>query len=253
MFEELSGKNYIVTGASSGIGRAVCVELSKLKANAVLVARNEERLQETLAKMEPANHTSFIYDLTDIDGIAGLVEQIYEANISIDGIIYCAGYSTKSPLSKAKYDVLHKDMLISYYAFVEVVRCVIKHKPKQHSMRIVGMSSVASVLSPAYYLPYSAAKAALEAAVRVMSTELISKATTINAIRPAYVDTEMIHTLGFHDFYGDFNKHIMSVSKFQPLGLIEASDVAKMAVYLVGDAAKSITGMTFTINGGARV
>jgi len=246
---ELEGKNYIVTGASSGIGRAVCVELSKQKSNVILVARNEERLQETLEKMIPANHRAISFDLTNIEDINKIVADIYEKCNTIDGIIYCAGYGTATTLRKTTYEVLHRDMLINYYAFVELVRCVVKDKPKKHPMRIVSISSIASILNTINYTAYSASKAALDAAVRVLSTELIKKNTTINTIRPAYVDTEALTFT--NDLFEDFTEHIKKTG-FQPLGLIDPYDVAKMTVYLMSDAAKSITGMNIPINGGAR-
>ena len=249
MVMEFENKNYIVTGASSGIGRAVCIELSKQKANVMLVARNEERLNETLEKMDSANHSQASFDLTNIDGIDSLVASIYEKYDTIDGVIYCAGYGSGTTLRKITYQMLHGDMLINYYAFVELVRCAVKYKPKKHPMRIVSISSIASILNTASYTSYSASKAALDAAVRVLSNELVKKNTTINTIRPAYVDTEMMTFM--NDLFEDFNEHIKNTG-FQPLGLIEPYDVARMAIYLMGDAAKSITGMHIPINGGAR-
>ena len=246
---ELKGKNYIVTGASSGIGRATCIELSRSGANVLLVARNQDRLQDTLKLVEPTNHAVINFDLSNIDGIQGIISGAYEKFTVIDGLIYCAGIGWGATLQKTTYELMHSIMLVNCYAFVEFVRCLTKVKPKAHIMRIVGISSVGSLTNNKHDTAYSASKAAMEAAIRVMSTELIKKNTTINSIRPAYVDTEMLSSM--QDVFGDFNEHIKSTG-FQPLGMIDPVDVAKLAVYLLSDAAKSITGMCVPINGGAR-
>lgn len=248
MTELFEGKTYIVTGASSGIGRAVCIELSRQRANVVLVGRNEERLNDTLSKMEAGSHQLMSFDLSDIQKINGISEEAYKKYEAIDGIVYCAGFTGHTTLKGSTYEALHPYMLIHYYAFVELIRCVVNSKKKKHPMRIVGMSSVGSILVIDNLTAYSAAKAAMDAAVRVLAVELIKKNVTINSIRPANVDTEMLNDL--HDIYGDFGEQIKKT--VQPLGLIDPVDVAKMALYLLSDAAKSITGMAVPINGGVR-
>lgn len=246
---ELMGKNYIITGASSGIGRAACIELSKQKANVILVARNEERLQETLDQMEQGNHTLISCDLTSLDEISGVVTDIYEKYNVIDGIIYSAGITKTPKLSKATYEEMNPTMLINYYAFIELLRHAVDKK-KKHPMSVVAISSMSVLTCNAGSIAYSASKAALEAAVRVFSKELFKKNVRINAIRPAEVDTEMT-TYGWGMIYDDYGKHLKETG-FQPYGLIDPADVANMAIYLTKDAAKAITGMMIPINGGAR-
>ena len=246
MIESFEGKTYIVTGASSGIGRAVCIELSRQKANVVLVARSEERLNDTLAKMEAGNHQLISFNLSYIEKINEMVADVYEKYEKIDGIIYCAGFISHSTLKKTTYESLHSMMLINYYAFVELIRCVMNKKPKNHPFRIVGLSSAASVAATENFVGYSAAKAAMESSSRVLAVELRKKNTTINTIRLAYVDTEMLEI--YNDFFEDFDAQLRRT--VQPLGLIDSCDVAKMTLYLLSDSAKSITGMNIPINGG---
>jgi NAD(P)-dependent dehydrogenase (short-subunit alcohol dehydrogenase family) len=244
---EFEGKNYIVTGASSGIGREVCIELSRRKAAVVLIARNEERTNETLSMMDPANHSAIIHDLADISGINGIAENIRSQYGKVDGIVYSAGVAPVSPLHKTTCELLHSVMLVNFYAFMELVRCVIRHNPGKHPMRVVAMSAATCRDMASHLSAYAASKAAVEAAVRCLSVELHKKNITINTVCPAHVRTPMQQSA----VYDDMDEQIKKSGK-QPLGLIDPADVAKMAVYLMSDAAKYITGMSIPINGGMR-
>jgi NAD(P)-dependent dehydrogenase (short-subunit alcohol dehydrogenase family) len=249
MNSEYKNKTYLVTGASSGIGRSVCLELSSLGANVVLLARNETGLAETQRLMtQEGRHTIRPFDVSAIADIAEIVNSIFEHYERIDGLVYSAGRGGQSRLRDTVYDLIHSLMLVNFYAFIEFVRCLMKKKPKSQVMRIVGISSLASVSHEKYFTAYAASKAALEASVRTMATEIIPRNATINVIRPAFVNTAMI--AGMNEILGDFEAHIKSTG-YQPQGLIAPEDVAKLAVYLLGDAAKSITGAVVPINAGA--
>jgi NAD(P)-dependent dehydrogenase (short-subunit alcohol dehydrogenase family) len=249
MNEDFSGKNYLVTGASSGIGRAVCTELSKRGANIALLARDRDRLSETLSRMTDGKHFSAVCDLADISAIERTVQELWRNCGRMDGFVHCAGISANLPLRKTNFDVLHGVMRVNFYAFVELVRCFVTQKAKSEAMRIVGISSIGSVTHTKYHTAYSASKAALEAAVRDLAEELIPRNVRINAVRPAYVDTPMLAAM--NDIMDDFNEYVKT-SGFQPLGLIDPVHVANMVLYLLGDAADFITGMVMPINGGAR-
>lgn len=245
--QENAKKTYMVTGASSGIGQSICIELSK-KNNVILLARNPERLQETLALMSEGNHTIIQGDVSKIEDIAGYVKQAYEKYTVLDGFAHCAGIGGIFRLSQSSYELIHSIMLVNYYAFMEFVRCLMKNKKKIHPFHIIAMSSQGAISNQKYYPIYAASKAALEASIRPLGTELIAKNTTINAIRPAFVDTAMI--AGNDDYLENFEQIIIK-NGFQPMGLIPPEYVAKIAVHLLSDDSKYTTGMVIPINGGA--
>jgi len=240
-------KTYMVTGASSGIGQSICIELSK-KNNVILLARNPERLQETLALMSAGNHMIIQGDVSKIENIIDYVKQAYAKYTVLDGFAHCAGIGGIFRLSQSNYELIHSIMLVNYYAFMEFVRCLMKSKKKIHPFHIIAMSSQGAISHQKYYPIYAASKAALEASIRPLGTELIAKNTTINAIRPAFVDTVMI--AGNDDYLGNFEQEIIK-NGFQPMGLIPPKYVAKLAVHLLSDDAKYTTGMVIPINGGA--
>ncbi|MDR1276782.1 MAG: SDR family oxidoreductase [Candidatus Accumulibacter sp.] len=245
---EYSGKNYLVVGASSGIGRSVCLELGAQGANVILVARHKQALEETLQLMPRGKHTILPFDIADISDIEMVVTTMQTEYNHIDGLIFSAGKMGKIRLRDNTYATTHEFMQINFYPFIEFIRCLVRKKTKAQSMRVVCISSLASVTHEKYLTAYAASKAAMEAAVRCLGTELAAKNMTINAVRPAFVKTEMLAEID--EITGDFNEHIKSTG-YQPLGLIDPNDVAKLAIYLLSNAAKSITGATLSINAGA--
>ena len=90
----LQDKTILVTGASSGIGRVIAIECSKMGANLVITGRNESRLQETLTLLHNQGHVSIISDLSDKEGLDDLIEQLP----LLDGVVHCAAILKKLPL-----------------------------------------------------------------------------------------------------------------------------------------------------------
>ena len=249
MFDRMDfqNKHYLVTGASSGIGRAVSVELSKRGAHVALLSRDARRLEETLASLAPGEHSVLRHDLVNTEEIKDVLAPLLSADARISGFVHCAGISPVIPLRRLTFARLNKMMLINFYSFVEITRCLCMAKKEDHPMRIVGLSSIASVSNSYLQTAYAASKAAMDAAVRWLSVELAEKRVNINTICPAYVDTEMLEDIttlvdGFIENLG--------ARGGQSLGLIDPRDVAQMVLYLLSDFAKSITGMQIPINAG---
>lgn len=240
-------KTYLVTGASSGIGRSLCVELSK-DSNVILLARNAERLQETLSMMTEGDHMVIQGDISKIEDITAYIDQAFAKYNVLDGFAHCAGIGGIFRLSQSNYEQVHSLMLVNYYAFMECVRCLMKPKKKAHPFHIVAISSQSAVSNRKYFPIYAASKAALEASIRALGTELIIKNTNINAIRPGYVDTPMI--ADGNDYLENFELEMIK-NGFQPMGYIPPEYVAKLARYLLSDDARYTTGMVIPINGGS--
>ena len=99
------GKKILVTGASSGIGREISIQLAKLGAKVVLLGRNEEKLKKSLSMLEGIGHKYFVYDLKQIEGIKDIVESFIEYdNIKLDGFIHSAGVPSVYPLKIITHD-----------------------------------------------------------------------------------------------------------------------------------------------------
>lgn len=245
---EHEGKRYLVIGASSGIGKSIALELANLGADVIMLARREEKMQAIRQKMKPGQHGIYVFDVTDIARIDSVVSSLHADYGKLDGCVYCAGSGDIARLRDLTTERIHGVMLVNFYAFVEFVRCLARKKNKNDALRIVAISSLASTCNEKYYTPYSASKAAMDAAVRCLGRELAAKNVTINSIRPGVVDVERLR--GLNELTGSLDEEIKK-NGFQPLGIIPPKEIACMAAYLLSDAARYLTGTTLPFNGGA--
>ena len=243
---ELKDKTILITGASSGIGKATAMLSSQLGARVVMVARNEEKLRTVFGMLEGNGHSFYSYDLKDIHGIELFVKKIIDENGPLDGFVHCAGVSHMRPLKMTNYAFLHDMMLINFYSFVEIVRCVTKKGNFRQGMSIVGMSSAAAIKGNKSQIAYSASKAAIDGAIRAMSKELGTKKIRINSIIAGFIKTEMYENFKIITDKGDndtrFDGYI--------LGVGEPIDVANSIVFLLSDSSRIITGTGLVVDSG---
>lgn len=244
---DLTGKHILVTGASQGIGRATAIHISKLGAKVSLLARNEEKLKETLGMLEGEGHNVYTFDLKNIDSIECFFDGIISKEGRLNGIAYCAGVVGIRPLQMTKYDFIHNMMLINFYAFIELARVTAKKKNHAECASFVAVSSVASLKGDKSKTAYCASKGALDSAIRAMAKELAGKNIRINTVVPGFIKTEMYEQ--YVDFAGEevFERNVLSR---QFMGLGEPIDVANAVAYLLSDASKFITGTGFIVDGG---
>ncbi|MDE7241031.1 SDR family oxidoreductase [Desulfovibrio sp.] len=240
------GKAFLVTGASSGIGRAVAVGLSRRGAKVALSGRDQEALAATLAQMEGAGHLSLRADLCDIEGVEGLVDKVLAWREPLDGVAYCAGIAGRARLRDTGPRMLLERMTVNCFAFVELLRQIVRRKKKTQPLSVVAISSLAALGHDRYLSAYAASKAALEAAAKSLAVELLPRHVRINLVRCAFVDTPMA-TGG--DALGDFEAQLKE-SGYQPLGLIPPAVVADAVARLLGPEGAWSTGQVTTINAG---
>lgn len=246
---DLTGKHILITGASSGIGKDTAIYLSKLGAKLTLIARNQEKLRATLKLLEGEGHDIYPFDLKQINLIESIINKIVDNSGALDGLVHCAGISTMRPLSMTKYDFLHDMMLVNYYSFVELIRCVSKKGKYKEGASFIGMSSVASQYGDKSKVAYCSSKAAMDSAVRCMAKELAYKNIRVNTIVAGFIRTDMydgyIETIGEESV--DFK-----ISAHQYLGLGDTIDIANAMAYLLSDTSKFITGTGLVVDGGCR-
>lgn len=248
MAYEHDGKNYLIIGASSGIGESIAIQLARDGASLAMLARRKDCMEQVRQSLTPGSHQIYPFDvsnLVDIDRMVGTITADYP---SISGCVYCAGVGDTSRLRDLSSERLHYVMQVNFYAFVEFVRCLVRRKKKETEMRIVAISSLASICNDKYFTPYAASKAALDASVRCLARELASKKVTINSIRPGVVNVARLSALD--ELTGGLDEEIKR-NGYQPLGLIPPEDIACMVSYLLSDSARFITGSNIPFNGGA--
>lgn len=244
---DLTGKNILIAGASSGIGKDTALLLSKLGARLILISRNREKLESVVNSLAGSTHEYVPYDLSCLDGIEELINNIVKCFGSLNGLVYCAGNATMKPLNMLKASFLHEIMKVNLYAFIEIVRCVSKKNNYVSGMSIVGISSVAADVGDKGNIAYCTSKAAMNGSIRAMGKELSVKGIRINSIKPGFIKTDMYQNYANAISEQNANNHILNR---QYLGLGETNDISNMIAYLLSDVSKLITGTEIAVDGG---
>ena len=235
----LNGKTILVTGASSGIGRAIAIECSKAGASLILNGRNEERLKETLQNLTGVNHLTVSADLSIPAGISFLADNIGP----IDGLVYAAGISKRLPLKFIKEEALMELQKVNFFAPVLISQKLYKKKLINDEASLVYISSVAANYATVGSIMYMSSKGALNSFVKGLANELATGKIRANAILPGMVKTKMNKSISDEDI----NKDLINY----PLGRYGSpEEVAYAAIFLLSDATKWMTGSLLTIDGG---
>lgn len=243
---DFTGKKYLITGASSGIGRATAVCLAQQGAVLVLNGRNKERLQETKSLLDGQGHSLLVADLNAYQDMTELFNQMVSDGKKLDGFVHCAGIVKVLPiqaLQKKYYDEITN---INMYAFMELVRLFSKKKYHENNSSIVGISSVSAVMPEKGQAIYAAAKAGMNAIIHTYAKELASKHIRINSVMPRMVKTQM-----YYDLVGEITQEgVDAITGSQLLGIIEPDAIAQTVMFLLSDCSRAITGRAMYVDAG---
>lgn len=237
----LKDKTILVTGASSGIGQGIAITCSKMGASVIISGRNKVKLQGTLSKMVGDNNKIITADLTKIEEIDKLVDQIPR----LDGIVYSAGIGQRVLCKQITENDLDSIMAINFKAPVMLQTEILKKKKINKQSSIVFIDSIATD-TPSYgNALYSASKGALLSYSRCLAVELAPRLIRVNCISPAMVWTDLIFKGGLTE------DELKSDEERYPLKRYgEPEDIANLAAYLLSDASSWMTGSNIKITGG---
>lgn len=238
----LTGKTILVTGASSGIGRAVAIACAQMGAQVVLNARNIERLKQTRLDMDGDNHLICPADLSSIPSIEALVEQMP----SLDGVVCCAGVVNTIVFRQTEEDDLQRIFTTNTFSVIRLLRTILDNKKLKKDASVVCVSSISGVYCG--YVGgclYGASKAALQGMVKALALEVAPRKIRVNTINPGMIATPLLKQTDFTD------EQLKEDAKRYPLqryGMPE--EVAWAAVYLLSDATRWMTGTSLLLDGG---
>lgn len=238
----LKDKIILVTGASSGIGRATAIECSKMGAKLVITARNEERLKETLDLLEGEGHQYVIADLSNEDDLDKLVSDIPVIN----GIVNNAGFINVKLIPFIKTADLREMLKLNLEAPILLTTKLVKKKKISKNSSMVFVSSIGkSIPSPGNSM-YSASKGGLSSFMKNAATDLASKKIRCNAVLPGMIETPLI--LLNHNYT---EEQLEIDRNYYPLKRYgDPKEVAHTIIFLLSDASSWITGTEIIIDGG---
>lgn len=238
----LAGKQILVTGASSGIGKGIALTCAKMGATVIVTGRNVERLNDTFNQMPEGDHRAIPADLTKADEIANLVDQLPK----LDGLVQCAGVGSRvacKMMTQADIDHIMKPNL---EAPVLLQAAILAKKKINKAASIVYIASRAANAPTVGNAIYSASKGAIISYAKCLALELAPRQIRVNCICPAMVWTDLIIQDGY-------TKEEMEEAQLKyPLKRYgQPEDIANLAIYMLSDASSWMTGSAVDLTGGA--
>jgi len=199
------GKVVLITGASSGIGRATSVRVADAGATVLLVARSVERLEETKAEIEAAGGTAHIHrcDMAEIEDVERMAEEVLAYHGHVDILVNNAGRSIRRSVALS-YDRFHdyeRTIQLNYFGAVRLILALLPAMRARRSGHIINISSIGTQTNPPRFSAYVASKAALDAFGRVIASEVIDDGVHITTIHMPLVRTPMIAPTRMYDMF----------------------------------------------------
>lgn len=237
----LTGKTILITGASSGIGRAIAVECTRLDARVIITGRNESRLAETMSMLKDGDHMSVSCDLNDKNQVATIVGSLPQ----LDGFVANAGCNRRMLCQFIKEENLDIVMRTNLISPILLTKTLLKNKKINKEASIVFTSSIAAYHSSIGDSVYSATKGGIQSFSKVLAMELAGKKIRVNTIQPGMVRTGFVENsvLSAEDYAADEKRY--------PLGRYGLpEDIAHAAAFLLSDASSWMTGSSIVVDGG---
>lgn len=243
-FINFSEKTILVTGATSGIGMEICIQIAKYGGNIIAVGRNQDKLNDLENQLSDAIlFTGIVYDLENLENIDDLINKI---PVSLDGIVHSAGIVQLQPIKFLNIDLMNKIRTINFDSVVLIISKLLKKKLINKNASIIFISSIAGEMGMKGNFIYSSTKAALNSSAKVFASELSGQNIRVNCIAPGQVETELTAAVALQ-----VSEEAIEIDrKKYPLGYGKPEDIANLSVFLLSDKSRWITGTTITIDGG---
>jgi NAD(P)-dependent dehydrogenase (short-subunit alcohol dehydrogenase family) len=239
-------KLVIVTGASSGIGKEIAIQISRMGGEPALIGRNATRLEEVAALCEN-RCTTISCDLTQEESLTAAVKSLSDNGKKVSGIVHCAGVHSLRPLKMTKSDSMASMFNANVISGANLTREIIGKKLLDVAgSSIVFMSSAAALRGEAATAAYAASKGAIISLTKALAVELAPQLIRINCLVPGVVETPL--SAAFLKMLSP--EQVNKIEQKHPLGFGKPNDVAHAAIFLLSEYSRWITGQAIPVDGG---
>jgi NAD(P)-dependent dehydrogenase (short-subunit alcohol dehydrogenase family) len=250
MGQDLEGRVALVTGATSGIGRATALRFAEEGARVGLVGRKSEELERVRAEIISRGGDSFgiIADVTSEADARRAVEETFQRFGALDVLVNAAGILGSGTVETTALDDWDAMMNVNLRSVFHLMQLCVPHLERRAG-NVVNVSSVTGLRAFPGVLAYCVSKAGVDQLTRCAALELASKGVRVNAVNPGVVVTEVHRRSGMsEESYAAFLEHS---TRTHPLGRVGAAEeVAELILFLASERAAWITGATYSIDGG---
>lgn len=240
---DLKGKTVIITGASRGIGRATALAFGEQGANLVLIARNQEKLEEVQKEVENTKALIFPMDVRDGEKIQEVVSQILDEFGRIDVLINNAGVTRDQLLLRMKEEDWQEVLDINCKSVFLWSKAVLRSMIRNRTGSIINISSVVGIAGNSGQTNYAASKAAIIGFSKSLAKEVGSRGIRVNVVAPGFIETDMVHHLS--------EEYLANAKNQIPLGRLgKSEEIAQICLFLASSMASYITGAVIQADGG---
>ena len=239
-----NGKTALITGAGRGIGKTIAVKLAESGLDIAIADMNPVS-DDVLKEIEEygTKCLAFQLDVTDFESVESVVKKIIDETGGIHILVNNAGITQDNLLMRMKPEQWSQVIDVNLNGVFHVTKAVIRTMVKQHSGRIINISSVVGFSGNPGQVNYSSTKSGLIGFTKSLSREVGTRGITVNAVAPGFINTAMTQTLNETQQQAILNQI--------PLGRMgEAKDIANAVAFLASEEASYITGTVLHVNGG---
>jgi NAD(P)-dependent dehydrogenase (short-subunit alcohol dehydrogenase family) len=243
----LAGRRFLVTGASSGIGRATAILLSQLGAQVACTDVDEGGLFETQKVLAGDGHCAVAFDLHELSEIGSWLSSLVQSFGTLHGFVHAAGIPAPWPIRSLNIEAWRRVFVVNTEAALVLTQNLQGRKIYAgENGSIVFISSIMGQVGSPAAAVYSMSKGALDGMARSLALELAARKIRVNCVAPAFVRTPMFERM--ESLWDEQQR--AQLEALHPLGIGRPEDVANAVAFLLADTARWITGTVLVVDGG---